>query len=559
MQKSIQPREAIIFISFLVLFFTQACQETTVKPKPVEIVKEPELLNPKTVDLIRQGLTYSSENLGKLDDSITLVMDSVVQAFYPPENTVRLWSDEKSWLPVADSLYDFIEASEKYGLFPSDYHFKSIRSLMVKLTDSTSMQDAALWARGDLMLSDAFALMIRHLKKGRLDRDSISVNKDTVFTTQNYTVALQDVKKGISLRDVMESFEPTIEGYKALREAIPSFLDSMDRSRFTYVEFPVKDTVLFVKQLQSRLFESSYITFNTRTADSLQLAEAIKKAQVDRKLKVDGKAGRELVGSLNNTGLERFKRIAINLDRYKQQLPAEMPTKYVWVNLPSYQMATYDSGNVTLESKVIIGQYKTRTPVLTSEMYNFITYPQWTVPFSIIIKEMLPQIQKDIAYLTKQNLMVVDKNDSVIDPATINWSKLSKKYFPYNLRQRQGDDNSLGVMKFNFRNKYDVYLHDTNARGMFARNNRALSHGCVRVKEWNKFARYLVQNDTLKYRPDTLTAWLKRQEKHTVTFSQKVPIFIRYITCGVKEGKIVFYDDIYDEDKFLREKYFASK
>jgi murein L,D-transpeptidase YcbB/YkuD len=171
---------------------------------------------------------------------------------------------------------------------------------------------------------------------------------------------------------------------------------------------------------------------------------------------------------------------------------------------------------------------------------------------------MLPQIQKNISYLDKQNLMVVDRYDSVIDPAKIDWSKLSKKKFPYLLKQRQGDDNSLGVLKFNFANKYAVYLHDTNARWMFSKNNRALSHGCVRVQNFQDLAHFLVRNDTVKYSIDTLTSWIVRQEKHVVSGFKRVPIFIRYFTCEGNNGRIKFYDDIYAEDKILSERYFSK-
>jgi len=212
-----------------------------------------------------------------------------------------------------------------------------------------------------------------------------------------------------------------------------------------------------------------------------------------------------------------------------------------------------------MQSKVIVGAPKTRTPLLSSEISNFVTYPQWTVPTSIIFKEMLPAIKRDIGYLHKQNLMVVDDNDSVRDPTTIRWARLNKNNFPYQIKQRQGDDNSLGVMKFNFKNKYDVYLHDTNVRWMFDKTFRALSHGCVRVKEWRKLSAFLTRNDTMKYHPDTLKAWITRQEKHTVWGFSRVPIFIRYFTVEGKKGQILFHDDIYGEDKQLRNRYFGDK
>jgi murein L,D-transpeptidase YcbB/YkuD len=239
-------------------------------------------------------------------------------------------------------------------------------------------------------------------------------------------------------------------------------------------------------------------------------------------------------------------------------MPDTMPPIYVWVNIPGYYLKVMEGDSMVMESRVIVGASKTRTPELYSEISNFITYPQWTVPYSIVFKEMLPAIQKDVAYLDKQNLIVVDKNDSVLDPEKIEWKKLSKKKFPYQIKQREGDDNSLGVLKFNFRNKYAVYLHDTNARWMFQKSLRALSHGCVRVQDWRDLAHYLVRNDTIKYNVDTLASWIVRQEKHVVSGFKKVPLFIRYFSCEGSYGKVKFYDDIYGEDKILTEKYFSK-
>jgi murein L,D-transpeptidase YcbB/YkuD len=155
--------------------------------------------------------------------------------------------------------------------------------------------------------------------------------------------------------------------------------------------------------------------------------------------------------------------------------------------------------------------------------------------------------------------MVVDDNDSVLNPDNINWKKYTRDNFPYLIKQRQGDDNSLGVLKFNFVNKYSVYLHDTNARWLFSKENRALSHGCVRIKEFMKLADFLVRNDTIRFPKDTLRSWIARREKHVVSGFRRVPIFIRYFTCEAKDGKIRFYDDIYGEDKVLSERYFDNK
>lgn len=553
-------RFCLMYVLLSVILFS-ACDQKPPKPKAEKkvIVKEPEKLEPSIVEQIGVLVGNAVDNEGLMDDSIRIHNPAQVAVFYEASSNERIWSKDKQWLPMADSLLQMINTAEYYGLFPTDYHREYLNNLVGKMTDSVKQSDAALWSRGDILLSDALVSLARHLKWGRLGRDSSTLRKDSVLSQEFYNGILAGLKENGSPRAVLEPLEPLHEGYQALKAALPRFLDSMDRTPYTYVEFPFKDSMVFVKQLQSRLFEEAYITFNTRIPDTAELATAVKRAQMAKGLKVDGKAGPQLVGSLNNTGIEKFKRIAINLDRYKTQLPDSMPQNYIFVNLPGFKLRVFDSGAVVLESKVIVGQPRTRTPVLNSAVVNFITFPQWTVPYSIIFKEMLPKIQKDIRYLEKEKLMVVDKFDSVIDPATVDWSKLGKTNFPYLLRQRQGDDNSLGVIKFNFSNKFDVYMHDTNARSMFARNARALSHGCVRVQSWDTLARFLLARDTTNVKLDTVKAWMARQEKHTVSLRKRVPVYLRYFTCEVDEdGRIRFFEDIYGDDKLLRMKYLAK-
>ncbi|OJY98217.1 MAG: hypothetical protein BGP13_11270 [Sphingobacteriales bacterium 40-81] len=536
-----------------------ACRQKPEAPKPVEIVKKPEDLNKKTFENIASILDFASANGGKLNDSVIFTSMPLVKAWYAQKDSLITWSNQKAWLQMADSLFDFIKHSETYGLFPTDYHYVQLNAIFEKLKkDSVSMLDAALWARADVSFTDAFMQIARDIKLGRLQRDSITLRKDTLFNDSIGIALLQKVQQEKILTPVLQQLEPNYEGYREIRSFLPYFLDSMDRKAYTYINYPFEDSLEYISQLQTRLFEGGYISFNDRAADTAELRAAVRSFQESKDLKVDGKAGPAVVAALNNTGIEQFRRIAINLDRYKQ-LPDSMPVKYLWVNLPAYKFELWDNDTLRLESKVIIGNPKTRTPVLTSELTNYVIFPQWTVPYSIVFKEMLPQIQRKVEYLDKQNLMVVDRNDSIIDPHSVNWFKLNKNNFPYQLKQREGDDNSLGVIKFNFRNKYSVYLHDTNARGLFSRKVRALSHGCVRVQEWKKLSNYLVQNDSIRYKPDTLAAWMKRKEKHMVNFSKRLPIYIRYFTAAAKDGNIVLYDDIYAEDKIARDMYMGNR
>jgi murein L,D-transpeptidase YcbB/YkuD len=411
------------------------------------------------------------------------------------------------------------------------------------------------------MLTDAFFTICHHLKKGRLPYDSVTLRKDTMKMA-DYLGIFNQLQQSGNVSGVLSALEPKYEQYDSIKAGLKHFLQSVDTlKKFTFVGYPIRDardSLKIFKNLQRRLYEEKILDTILNKMDTTAFKAALGKYQKKKGLKVTGKWDEVTAKSLNNTPWEKFKRLAITLDRYKL-LPDTMPTTYVWVNLPAFNMKIVDSNTVVMESRVIVGNPKTRTPLLNSQITNFITYPQWTVPHSITVNEMLPKIQESTEYLRAQNLMVVDDNDNVLDPDSIKWNRVNKKNFPYIIKQRQGDDNSLGVLKFNFANKYSVYLHDTNARWLFAKDNRALSHGCVRVKDFMKLADFLVRSDTLKFPPDSLRSWLTRKEKHVVSGFNKVPIFIRYFTCEWKDGKIKYYDDIYGEDRILNERYFANK
>jgi L,D-transpeptidase YcbB len=555
-----RKRGATLLFPMLLLLTLMACNDRSYK-EPKDEAKTPAQVQALVGSDLKSLLQYASDNKDKLNDSIVLVYRKLEDTLYDSNGYKPLWSDKEQWLPAGDSLLAFIGNSKTYGLFPSDYHYTALSFIQRVINEDTmARKNPALWTRADLMLTDAFFNLVKDLKQGRLDFDSVTLRKDSVLPDSLFLQMLATARKSGQIVAVLDSLEPRHPGYDSLKAGLQDFLASAHFRYLTWLSYPYekKDSAAFAVALANRLREVGYLDSVVGQPDTSTLAGAIRNYQATNKLKVTGRVNGDMVSMMNNSDWEKFKRIAINLDRYKL-LPDTLPKTFVWVDLPAFTLQVVDSGAVAMESKVIVGAPKTRTPLLTSEISNFVTYPQWTVPVSIIMKEMLPAIKKNIDYLRKENLMVVDDNDSVRDPSTINWRRLNKNNFPYQIKQRQGDDNSLGVMKFNFKNKYDVYLHDTNVRWMFDKTFRALSHGCVRVKEWRKLSDFLTRKDTMKYHPDTLRAWIKRQEKHTVYGFTRVPVFIRYYTCEGIKGKVVFHDDIYGEDKELRNRYFANK
>jgi len=557
------PGKIILSLAVLLPFVFLSCHQKAAPPPEQEIVKTPEQMKETVPDVIKSIVGQLSENGNKVD-TIGVLQPEAVKYLYEKNNDEARWSREAKWTPVGSLLMKFIENARLYGLFPDDYHYQNISLINQQFeADSEARKDAVRWSKADVLLTDGLLQIIKDVKLGRLQKDSITLRTDSVLTKEFYEEQFDNIIQSISVARVIDSLEPAVKEYHELKEGIKNFLDSAQFRDYTYVPYPIVDTPAYRIALRTRLFEEGLLDSLT---DSLHVPNAIRKYQGKVKLKVDGKAGGETIRSLNLTDKEKFARIALSLDKYKM-LPAKMPEKYIWVNLAGYYMQLKDTDTVRIYSKVVIGKPLTRTPELSSSVSELITYPQWSVPQSIIVKEFLPQLKKDPGYLAKKGFSLLSLKNEEVDPFFVDWSKY-KSGIPYKIVQGSGDDNALGVMKFNFPNKYAVYLHDTNQRYLFAQSSRAFSHGCVRVQEWQKLTNYILQNDSTYVtslgnssftKSDSVSKWLDKKEKHFIPVKFRIPLFIRYFTCEGKDGKLVFYDDIYDEDHKLKEKYFAGK
>jgi murein L,D-transpeptidase YcbB/YkuD len=553
---------------YLLFFLTAGifiqCKNKAEKAPEKDIVFNPAKLVESTSEDIHHTLEFLKIHQGKLNDTIQIRFINLIDSLYSASQYKPLWQRQDRTIHEGISFVNLIQNSRLWGLFPNDYHYNMLSFIdRAFLLDTNAARNAALWARKDILLTDAFFQMVKDLKQGRIPFDSVTLRTDAVLPDSFYTSVLNESLQKGNISQILHGIEPRSKGYDSLKAYIGAFLDSANFAPYTFLPYPYNDSITFFRLLQKRLVETGNLADTVAPMNPGQFRSAIIRFQKKYEFKITGRISNSLVDKLNNSDLEKFKRIAVTLDRYKQ-LPDTLPVTYVWVNLPAYRLRVIDHDSVVFSSKVIVGGPSTRSPVLTSEITNFITMPQWNVPISIIFKEMIPKIRKDTNFLTKENLMVVNDEDSVLDPRKIRWSRFTRANFPYRIKQREGDDNSLGVIKFNFRNKYSVYLHDTNVRWMFGKSYRAISHGCIRVKEWDKLADFLVRNDTtssgsFKIPPDTIRAYIARGEKHTFSGFHKLPLYIRYFTCEGKDGKIVFYEDIYDEDRNLIQKYFANK
>lgn len=217
--------------------------------------------------------------------------------------------------------------------------------------------------------------------------------------------------------------------------------------------------------------------------------------------------------------------------------------RYIVVNVPATRLNYYDQGESQLNMAVVVGKPSTPTPLMATWCNQIVKYPFWNVPAKIGLTELFPKFKKNPAALQKMNMQVLDYKDNPVDADAVDWNLYTSATFPYKFRQYTGCDNSLGVIKFNLTDPYDVYLHDTNFREAFKKESRFLSHGCIRVQKPIELGSALLNGNL-----DTefLKACMKEEPPTYTKLDKPVPVFIVYMTVAANEdGDVTYFKDVY--------------
>jgi murein L,D-transpeptidase YcbB/YkuD len=519
--------------------------------KPV-VEEDPEKIN-LAID------EFLNDKIKSWDTSKTLVLhgDTLhatkwMWTFYKTTDFKHAWSDQGKRTATGDSLYALINRAEDYGLIPEDYHLYIIDSLYNHAFDSAGESyNITNLAQTDILLSDAFFTFCVHVSAGRVMTDTSEHRSWKPQRLDSIAVSLlQNVQRKESVTAIINLLEPKHREYHAVKRHMNEYRKANEG--VIWDELPdSKDTMRFLEAVKKRLIITGLYDSLSTEKDSIKLATALKSFQKARRLEQDGKMGRNTLIALKMTINSYVQQMAINLERWRLERP-EFAKRYMLVNLPAFNMRVYEEDTLVMESRIVCGAVKTQTPQLDSKMYEIVLYPYWNVPYSIAWKEILPLVKRDTAYLRKHRYEVLDRNGKVVDPNVIPWKKYGKGNLPYRFRQKIGDDNALGVMKFEFHNKHGVYMHDTNAPSYFRRETRAYSHGCMRLEKYMNLAHFLIRDDSVRIPKDTFDLWTQRDTQRRVALRKPLPIHVRYYTCDVDTGNVVFvWNDIYGRDEFL--------
>lgn len=340
-----------------------------------------------------------------------------------------------------------------------------------------------------------------------------------------------------------EAFEPMHPQYKMLKNYLLKYINIQKKGGWQFIKADKKqykkgDESDIISEFKKRLLITGDLVINETSAfftDSL--AAAVARFQHRYGVKEDSTITTALVAEMNRPIQERIQQIMVNLERLRW-VPDLLPSHYIVVNIPEYKFHMYDSGKHQWSMNVVVGTSAHNTVIFSGNLQYVVFSPYWNVPYSIVKNEM----GRSASYFTKRNMEVVGKYGDGLPM----------------VRQKPGDNNSLGRVKFLFPNRYSIYFHDTPSKSLFGQDKRAFSHGCIRLAEPVKLASYLLQYDS-KWTTDSIAKAMKRNTELSVTLRQPIPVFIGYFTAWVNEnGQLNFRNDIYGHDKKMAEKLFSK-
>lgn len=489
--------------------------------------------------------------------SYKLYNPSILTDFYARRGNLAAWTSFKN---IEDALSALFQTYED-GLDPQDYRYGELKELYAVLR-SDSILDNSAYAEFDVMLSDVLLTAAAHLVSGKVNPSSLK-NQWSIEVV-NYNQKYQDIpgmlQKALdneSIPEEVERLKPSHYMYTGLKQALKDFRKFELNGGWEAI--PEGKTINKGEQdarvplLRKRLLASGEME-PYQPADSTiydaRLFEIIKLVQKKYGIEVDGNLGKATVEALNLSVDYRIQQIRANLERGRWVLQ-DLEKKYIAVNIAGFELYLIDDGLEVLTSPVMVGRYQTQTPVFKSNMSHIVLNPTWTVPRSLNAQYIANQ-KKNPSYLDKENMEVVTYSGKVLDHKTLKWEKYNEANFPYMFRQRPGPKNALGEMKFMFPNDYSIYLHDTPSRGLFTRDLRAFSHGCIRTQEIHALAEELLKANNEGWTQAKLKKELASGKTITVNLKERIPILLLYWTAGIGFNQnFYFKSDIYHRDDAL--------
>lgn len=481
--------------------------------------------------------------------------------FYKDGECRSVWSNGNTIDTQAIYLIYSIRDGSKDGLdiYSPDYHFSKIVELLNFIKpDSLVKNDPAVLAQLDILLTDAYLTLGKHLNNGFVPRESISRDwKNAKHTAVDMKLRLRKALRDKTVKESLEQISPSAHQYQQLRTIMEKYLKIEESGGWKTIESmgtnDEGDDQYSFDDLKERLRAEGDLAADEHSNEAYEAA--LKNFQSRHGIDADGIVGPKTLSKMNISVADKISAIRLNLEKWKW-MPEEKGM-YLSVNIPDFSLSVMEDHDTVLKMKAILGKEARQTPMFSAFMKYIVVNPYWRIPSTILSEDIIPKAQKDIRYLKKERIRVykADKKTGKreINPKNINWKKVNANAFPYMLRQDPGRKNVLGRIKFMFPNRYDIYIHDTPAKSLFDKEERLFSSGCIRIEEPLVLFRYLMNNDgNNEY--ENITDLIASGANKTIMLRNPVKVRIDYWTVWEDEkGMAQFRDDVYGHDNDLRE------
>ena len=503
------------------------------------------------------------------DDELLRAANSLPQ-LYQANGYRPLWDGAR-----LQSLLDVLRDVEDDGLRSSDYHEPALRRLLAAADRGPALERAKL----DLLATDAYALLVYHLYFGKVDPVAIESTwnfaRREIDTLDALTFVLNAIRSN-RVRSSLDAVRPANWLYAAGRAALAAHRGIAALGGWPTVPagptLRPGDSDPRVPALRARLMVTGELA--TATAPTFAAASALtapaaavaaaataaesfdpaveaalRRFQRRHRLGVDGNLGAATLRELNVPVEQRIDQIRLNLERGRWVLHEIKDGDLVVVDIAGFEVRYLQNQKTVWQTRAQVGRPFRETPIFRSTIDHVVLNPTWTVPPTILAKDILPELRKDRGYLARKGLVLLDRNGHLLDPRSIDLPRSGG--FPYTVRQEAGPGNALGVVKIMFPNPYHVYLHDTPSKSLFDQDTRAFSSGCIRTERPLELVYRLFATDP-NWTPAALQSALATGQTRTVRLPKPVPVLMIYWTVDRDDdGSVVFKPDPYGRDPKL--------
>lgn len=478
---------------------------------------------------------------GQLEDSLSLLMRN----FYNSRNFQMAWFTEDG---VAEQTQAFYTLHQQYirEFQDSSRRFpQSVEIEMAKLLfQDTLIQEPSIpLAELELQLTQQFFNYVAYAYTGSVDPEML---KWHIPRKQIDAISLLDSLVANHGQD-LEQWEPVSKQYTALKNALLPLYEIEKNAVWEEIslgdakKYEEGDEGAFVSQLKKKLQLTGDLPgADTSSIFNPELSAAVKQYQRRMGLTADGVVGKNVIHELNVPIRKRIEQLLINMERMRW-MPNIPDGNGVLVNIPQYELHVLEEGEIVFQMDIVVGKTGSETVIFADEIQYVVFSPYWNVPRSIVRSEIYPAMQKNPNYLAEKNMEQLGFSNGL----------------PI-IRQRPGNSNSLGRVKFIFPNSYNIYLHDTPSRSLFGAERRAFSHGCIRVSQPAQLAEYLLRKQK-DWTPEKIAQAMRANTEKWVSLDDPLPVFISYFTAWVdQEGLLNFRQDVYGHDRKMAERLFAT-